>query len=92
MTIYEIEQTPVAVLRFTASWCPPCKALAPVFDEVAAENPGVTVFVVDVDDHPDIASHYSIRGIPTLLRVEEGVVTKQLGGARPKPEVEDLFK
>jgi thioredoxin 1 len=92
MTFEEITSADKAVIRFTATWCPPCKALAPIFDEVAAENPEVTTFIVDVDTYPELAQKFGVRGIPTLMRIEKGSVKMQTTGAQPKPEVEKLFK
>jgi thioredoxin 1 len=81
-----------AVVRFTATWCPPCKALAPIFDEVAAEHPDVVVYVVDVDQNQDLARDMNIRGIPTMIQIKDGAVTDTKVGAQPKPVVEELFK
>jgi thioredoxin 1 len=92
MTYEEITAEPKAVLRFTATWCPPCKALAPIFDEVAEEHPEMKTFVIDVDQYGDIAQKFGIKGIPTLMRIESGSVKMQKSGARPKPEVKEFFK
>lgn len=92
MTYDEIISTDKAVLRFTATWCPPCRALAPVFDEVAGEHPNVKTFVIDVDEHRDIAAKFGIKGIPTLMKIENGSVTLQKSGALPKPEVDEFFE
>lgn len=92
MTFEEITSADKAVIRFTATWCPPCKALAPIFDEVAAEHPEMKTFVVDVDQYPDITQKFGVRGIPTLMRIESGSVKMQTSGAQPKPEVEKFFK
>lgn len=92
VTFEEITSADKAVLRFTANWCPPCKALAPIFDEVAAEHSDMKTFVIDVDKEPEIASKFGIKGIPTLMRIENGSVKMQTSGARPKPEVEEFFK
>jgi thioredoxin 1 len=81
-----------AVVRFTATWCPPCKALAPIFDEVAAAHPDVVVYVVDVDQNQDLARDMNIRGIPTMVQIKDGAVTDTKVGAQPKPVVEGLFK
>lgn len=92
MTFEEIKAAPLAVIRFTATWCGPCKSLAPIFDEVAKEHPEMKTFVVDVDENGDIAQKFGVRGIPTLMRIEKGSVTLQRSGAMPKPEVEEFFK
>ena len=92
MTYEEITIAPKAVLRFTAQWCGPCKALAPIFDEVAAEHPDMKTYVIDVDTYQDIAQKFGIKGIPTMMRIESGSVKMQKSGARAKPEVEEFFK
>ena len=81
-----------AVVRFTATWCPPCKALAPVFNEVAAEHPDVVVYVVDVDENSDLANEMNIRGIPCLVDIRDKKINNTLVGNQPKPEIEKLFK
>lgn len=92
VTYEEITAADKAVLRFTATWCQPCKSLEPIFNEVAAEHPEMKTFVIDVDQYGDIAQKFGIRGIPTLMRIEKGSVKLQKSGARPKPEVEEFFK
>ena len=81
-----------AVVRFTATWCPPCKALAPIFDEVAAAHPDVKVYVVDVDVNQDLAREMNIRGIPTMIQIKDNSVTDTRVGAQTKEKVEELFK
>lgn len=92
MTYEEITTEPNAVLRFTATWCPPCKALAPIFDEVAAEHPDMKVYVIDVDQNQEIAAKFGIKGIPTVMKIEAGSVKLQRSGAMPKEEVTKFFK
>ncbi|WP_200209103.1 thioredoxin family protein [Micromonospora coerulea] len=57
------------VLRFTATWCGPCKTLGPVADAVAARH-GVPVEVVDVDGSPELAARYRVRSIPTVVLLD----------------------
>lgn len=92
MTYEEIIAEEKAVVRFTAGWCGPCKALAPIFDEVAKENPDMKTYVVDLDKHPDIAEKFVVKGIPACFRVELGKVKAQTVGTQPKEEIEKLFK
>jgi thioredoxin 1 len=92
LTIAEILNNKHAVVRFTATWCPPCKALAPVFDEVAAAHPDVKVYVIDVDQHQDIARDLNVRGIPTCMAIRDNKVDSTIVGNQPKPELEKLFK
>lgn len=81
-----------AVVRFTATWCPPCKVLAPIFDEVAARYPDVKVYVIDVDKYPELTNEFGIKGIPTLLKIKNGKIELVKSGALPKEEVEEFFK
>lgn len=92
LTKEEVLNNEHAVIRFTAAWCPPCKALAPVFTEVAEENPSVKTYVVDVDQNPDLASEMGVKGIPCVIKVKNKTVDTVLVGNQPKPEIEKLFK
>lgn len=73
------------IKRFTASWCGPCKMLEKTLREI---NLGVEVEVIDIDNSPDVATQYKIRGVPTLVLVENEVEIKRLIGNKTKPELE----
>ena len=76
--------TPVLV-DFWAEWCGPCKAIAPVVDELASEYGEKIKFTkLDVDSNPKTPISYGIRGIPALLIFKDGAVAKQMVGAMPK--------
>ena len=78
------ETAPVLV-DFTAAWCPPCKAIAPILDELADEYAGsLRIVKVDVDENPSVAMRFGIRSMPTLVVLRDGVEVKRLVGARPK--------
>lgn len=75
---------------FFADWCGPCKMLAPVVEELSAENPDVKFIKVNVDENPDVASRYGIMSIPTLLVFRNGEQVASSVGFMPKPQVQEL--
>lgn len=83
-----IKSTVPVLVDFWAPWCGPCKAIAPVVEEIAGEYAGkLKVAKLNVDDHPVTASRYGIRGIPNLLIIKGGAVAEQIVGAVPKAKL-----
>ena len=80
------------VLDFWAEWCQPCKMLAPTIEEIAGEyEDKVKVGKLNVDDNPNTATKYGIRGIPTLLFFKGGKVVQQVTGVTSKAEIKKII-
>lgn len=62
-----VESSESKVLYFTATWCPPCKMIAPVFEKLSKDFPNTKFVKIDIDDHSDAAADYNIRSVPTFM-------------------------
>ena len=80
------------VVDFWATWCGPCRMLAPVISELAKEYDGrITVGKCDVEDNDELAAELGIRNIPTILFFKNGEVVDKLIGAQPKAKLQEAF-
>lgn len=81
--------TPV-IVDFWAEWCPPCKMLGPVFEELSKEYEGKLKFAkVNVDGNQDLAGRFEVRGIPTLILFKEGKEVDRVSGFMPKEQLKE---
>ena len=79
------------LLDFWASWCGPCRMVAPILEEIANERSDVKVCKINVDEEPELAGRYNVMSIPTMIVVKEGQVVNQAVGARPKSQILSLL-
>jgi thioredoxin 1 len=76
------------ILRFTASWCQPCKALSIQLEE---SNFGLPIEVIDIDVHSELAIEYGIRSVPTLIMMDENIEMKRIIGMKTKKQLTEWF-
>ena len=90
-SIHRAKLVSQVLVDFTASWCGPCKMIAPFFEELAGKYPGVVFVKVDVDDLDDVAAECGISAMPTFQLYSNGVKVQELTGA-DKDKLEALAK
>ena len=81
------------LIDFWATWCAPCRAIAPIVEQLATDYAGkLKVAKLNIDENPKVPTMYEVRSIPTLLVFKDGKVVGQIVGAVPRPKIEDMIK
>lgn len=90
----QVLQSEIPVLvDFWAPWCSPCKSIAPVLEEIAAEYAGqLKVVKINVDENANTPAQYNVRGLPNLVFFKSGSVVNQILGNVPKDQIEEAVK
>lgn len=87
-----METEKVVVIDFWATWCGPCKMMAPVVEEVAKDYPDVKVCKVNVDEESELSNAFKIVSIPTIVVIKNGEIIDSVVGYRPKEDIEKIIK
>jgi thioredoxin 1 len=77
------------VLRFTASWCQPCKAMAKVLEDIGTDMP---IEVIDIDEQSELAVDYGIRSVPTLVMIDENIEVRRMVGLVTKEKLKNWIE
>ena len=86
------EQTMPVLVDFFATWCGPCKILAPIIKKLSTDNPNVKIVEVDVDQAQELASQYGVMSIPTIYIFKKGKAVKQFIGVQQQKTLEEALK
>jgi thioredoxin 1 len=87
-----LESSLPVLVDFSATWCGPCRMIAPVVEEIAKEYQGkLKVCTVDIDDAPDSASRYGVLSVPTLILFKGGTELDRIVGAAPRSAIEKMI-
>jgi thioredoxin 1 len=84
-----LESTTPVLVEFTADWCPPCKMLAPILNEIALKYEGqLRVGMLDSDHNPQVVQQYGVMGLPTMILFVGGVPVERITGYVPRERIE----
>lgn len=88
-----LQQDILVLVDFYADWCGPCKAVAPVLDDLAREYEGeVKIVKVDTDANPELAKRYGVAGIPAFVVIKKGEVVQQFAGGRTRGQLAAILE
>ena len=79
------------LLDFWAAWCGPCRMVAPILQELAADREDILVGKIDIDEEMELAMKFGVTSIPTLVVMKEGKIVNRVMGARPKDQILELL-
>lgn len=92
-SVLQLDKNNLVLADFWASWCSPCKKMKPIIEEIRQEFEDSLHFVaIDVEQYMDIAKHFNVMSIPTLIMFEKGVPKERLLGIKSKAEITDFIK
>lgn len=87
-----VAENEIAVVKFGAVWCGPCKMIEPVLDAVSEQKPNVTIAKLDVDNDGEIASEFQVMSLPTTIFFKNGEKVKSVTGFIPEGQLVDLIE
>ncbi|MBE7066786.1 MAG: thioredoxin [Ruminococcaceae bacterium] len=87
-----IESNRPVLIDFWASWCPPCRMLSPIIEEIADAHPEIKVCKVNVEEAEDLAKEFNIMSIPTMLVFKDGKVVNKAVGVKPMRQILELIE
>lgn len=87
-----LNKNEIVVLDFWASWCGPCRMFAPIFEKVAARNPGIVFGKINTEEEQALASAFQIRSIPTLMVFRQGIIVFMQSGMLPEQAMDELIE
>lgn len=82
-----IQNNDLVLIDFWAPWCGPCKAIAPVLEEISEEHSNIVIAKMNTDENPNTSSQHGIMSIPTMMIFKNGQLVDRLVGALPKPAI-----